>query len=176
MSIILRALQLICDVSCDKFTKYGTSYLPSIICISKDLSKDSYEEDIIVACVLQDVIKLGIYTYEDILYLFDENIANMVLELTYDESFTKLDKKLWYLNKTFSEGAQNIILSNYLYIIHIKGIILDEYKLIWIWHLVRKMDKANAHIRMCIKLQLDMLINADYDMNDKLQEYLSVLY
>lgn len=173
--MILKALYTVSELQCDKFSKYNIKhqYVTSLIHISRNLS----DIDTIIACILQDVIRLGIYTYHDIIHHFNEKIANTVLELTYNEDISKLDKKLWLLNNIFSEGAQTILLSNYLYIIqqHINCTILDEYRLIWIWHLVRKMDKANAHIRICIKLHLDMLINSDYDMNDKLQEYLSTV-
>jgi hypothetical protein len=74
------------------------------------------DESVLACAVLHDVVEHTPATYESLLHLFGKDVTDMVMELTYDRTLPKLERKLLQVNGIGlkSVGARLVMIGDIL--------------------------------------------------------------
>ncbi len=98
----------------------GIPYISHLHAVSMILAKSGYEEDVVIAGILHDIIEDTPFTADDIKLRFGDKVLSLVLAVTEHKSLQWVERKEKYLNqlKQSSEEAKAIsaadLLSNRL--------------------------------------------------------------
>lgn len=99
--MILKAVNFAAEKHKGQFRKgnRNTPYINHPIKVANLLSEMAKitNEDILAAAVLHDVIEDTDVTHSELVYLFNNNVANMVLEVSDDKNLSKTERKAFQI-------------------------------------------------------------------------------